>query len=158
MKSRYTPLLIILAVLAITAAVGYTLPTEAQDVPPRVILDNTGGRVIFTHQAHTEEYGFDCADCHHDGIGQDEPISCGSCHPAAFDETFRAEHQKAFPDEEACLRCHYDVPGEELAEDNRPDTDFIPTRADAFHGQCMTCHEEFGGPYGDDTCYDCHAE
>ncbi|GAB7022384.1 hypothetical protein JCM12178A_09420 [Salidesulfovibrio brasiliensis] len=123
-----------------------------------MILDNTGGRVIFTHQAHTEEYGFDCADCHHDGIGQDEPISCGSCHPAAFDETFRAEHQKAFPDEEACLRCHYDVPGEELAEDNRPDTDFIPTRADAFHGQCMTCHEEFGGPYGDDTCYDCHAE
>lgn len=141
----------------VTGVAGYLLAPEKQEVPARIVMDNTGGRVIFTHLAHTDEYGFDCADCHHDEIGQGTPIACGSCHPAEFDATFRAEHQKAFPTEEACLRCHYEQPTSPLAEDNRPDIEDIPTRADAFHGQCMNCHEENGGPYGDDSCYSCHA-
>lgn len=158
MKNRYIPITIIVAVLCATALVVYLTPSGEQEVPPRVILDNAGGRVIFTHAAHTEDYGFACVDCHHDDIGQEQFISCGSCHPSEFDETFRAEHQNNFENEDACLRCHYDPPQEELAEDNRPDTEFIPTRADAFHAQCMNCHEDMGaGPYGDDTCYDCHA-
>ncbi len=157
MKNRYIPITAIVVVLSIAAAAGFLMPPASQEVPARVVMDNSGGRVIFTHLYHTEDYGFACADCHHDEIGQDTPIACGSCHPPAFDEKFRAEHQKNFPTEEACLRCHYDTPEAPLAEEDKPDTDFIPTRADAFHGQCMSCHEEMGGPYGDDTCYECHA-
>lgn len=158
MKNRYIPITLILAVLAGAAVAGFLAPTVAQEVPAREILDNKGGRVIFTHQVHAEDYGFECSDCHHDDIGQETPISCGSCHPRAFDETFRTEHQKAFSTEDACLRCHDDVPEEPtLAEEDRPSIEDIPLRTDAFHRQCMDCHEENGGPYGSESCYQCHA-
>ena len=159
MNKRYVPILALVAALLVVAVAGFLLPEGKQDVPARIVLDNTGGRVIFTHQVHVEDYGLDCTDCHHDDIGQDRPLACGTCHPAAFDKKFRAEHQKAFPSDEACLRCHSEVPKGELAPEDRPDTDFMPTRADAFHQQCQSCHEDMGsGPYGKDACYQCHAE
>ncbi|WP_147818662.1 cytochrome c3 family protein [Salidesulfovibrio onnuriiensis] len=158
MKSRYIPITIIVAAFCMAAAAGYVLfPGEAQDVPARVVMENAGGRVLFTHKAHAEEYGFECTDCHHDDLERDTFLSCGSCHPKAFDETFRAEHPKAFPDKEACLRCHDEAPEGPLAEEDRPSTEDIPLRLDAFHGQCMSCHEENGGPTEDDSCYECHA-
>ena len=158
LNKRYVPILAIVVALVAVAVVGFLLPEEKQDVPARIVLDNAGGRVIFTHGSHVEEYGFDCADCHHDDIGQDKPIACGTCHPAAFDKTFRAEHQKAFPSDQACARCHGDVPQGKLTDEERPDIDSIPTRAEAFHKQCQSCHEENSGPYGQDACYECHAE
>ncbi|KAB1442168.1 cytochrome c3 family protein [Pseudodesulfovibrio senegalensis] len=157
MKQRYIPITVIVAILAALAVAGGAMPEQAQVVPARTVMDNNGGRVIFSHRIHADEYGFECADCHHDDIGQERPVSCGSCHPKAFDETFRSEHFKAFSSEDACLRCHDDVPGETLAEEDRPDTGNIPLRADAFHAQCMDCHEENGGPYGAESCYQCHA-
>ncbi len=121
------------------------------------MLDNSGGRVIFTHVTHTEDFGYECSDCHHDEIGQDKPLPCGSCHPKAFDEKFRKAHQKNFANTEACLRCHENVPTGPLAEEDRPDTENIPLRSEAFHTQCMSCHENDGGPYGENSCYTCHA-
>ncbi|WP_432735301.1 cytochrome c3 family protein [Maridesulfovibrio sp. FT414] len=157
MKNRYIPITFIVAVCMIAAVAGFLFPPAVQENPARVVMDNSGGRVIFTHFTHAGEYGYECATCHHDDIGQDRPIPCGSCHPAAFDAKFRAEHQKNFPNTEACLRCHDEVPTGPLAEEDRPDKDNIPLRADAFHGQCMSCHENDGGPYGPDSCYECHA-
>ncbi len=157
MQKRYFQIAVIVAVMLAVGVVGYLTPVEEQDVPARVVMDNTGGRVIFTHQSHAEDYGYDCTDCHHDDIGADRFISCGSCHPTEFNEQFRADHQKAFPSDEACIRCHDDVPTGELAEEDRPDIENIPLRADAFHSQCMDCHEKDGGPYGEDSCYQCHA-
>ncbi|QJB57477.1 cytochrome c3 family protein [Pseudodesulfovibrio sp. zrk46] len=157
MQSRYFLISVIVTVLLAVAAAGYLIPVEKQEVQARVVMDNTGGRVIFTHKFHADDYGFDCTDCHHDDIEADTFLSCGSCHPKEFDADFRANHQNNFPSEEACLRCHDDVPTGELAEEDRPDIENIPLRADAFHAQCMDCHEENGGPYGDDTCYECHA-
>lgn len=158
MKSRYLPIAAILVVLLGVALVGYVAKPAKSDTPTRVVLDNNGGRVIFTHAAHVEEYGLECADCHHDDIeDQEAPLACGTCHPPAFDADFRAEHQKAFSTEDACLRCHDDTPTVPLDDDNRPYVEDIPTRADAFHQQCMSCHEEYGGPFGEDSCYQCHA-
>ena len=35
----------------------------------------------------------------------------------------------------------------------------IPGRMDAFHGQCMGCHEKLGkGPFGKDKCAQCHTK
>lgn len=157
LKKRYFSITAIVAVMFLVALSGYLRLQAKHDVPARVIMDNNGGRVIFTHQAHAQDYGFECADCHHDNIGQDQPLACGSCHPSAFDEKFRVEHQKTFPNDEACMRCHSETPTGPLAKEDKPDTEIIPTRADAFHNQCMSCHEESGGPYGKDSCYDCHA-
>lgn len=158
MQRKYIPITIIVAVLAAAAVTGFLMPAPAPETPVRVIMDNTGGRVLFTHQAHADEYGFDCTDCHHDDTDEDTFLACGTCHPRAFDETFRKEHQKAFESKDSCLRCHYDIPeGQTLPEEDRPYTEDIPLRLDAFHGQCMTCHEEYGGPTEEDSCYECHA-
>lgn len=157
MKKRYVSITVFVAVMLLVAVGGYLRPQAKQSAPARVVMDNSGGRVIFTHQAHAQDYGFECADCHHDNIGQEQPLACGSCHPSAFDEKFRAGHQKVFSNEEACMRCHYETPKAPLAAEDKPDTENIPTRADAFHGQCMSCHEQSGGPYGKDSCYACHA-
>lgn len=159
MKNSYIPVTVIVAALCLAAAAGYVLfPREKEEVPTRVVMENTGGRVIFSHQVHAEEYGFECTDCHHDDIEQETFLSCGTCHPRDYDDTFRVEHQKAFSSEDACLRCHDDIPeGPTLAVEDRPYTEDIPMRLDAFHGQCMTCHEENGGPTEDDSCYACHA-
>jgi len=113
---------------------------------------------VFSHRMHADDYGFDCADCHHDGMESGNYLPCGSCHPKEFNDEFRKNHQKAFPDKEACKRCHGDIPsGKILTEDEEPDIESIPTRGEAFHQQCMGCHEENGGPYGEDSCYECHA-
>lgn len=148
------------AVLLAVALFGYVSPKAEDTVPARVVLDNSGGRVIFSHAAHAEDYGYECVDCHHDEVEDVEsfPADCGSCHPKAVDEKFAKEHKSAFPSDEYCIRCHFDVPGETIPEDDRPYKDMILTRADAFHGQCMGCHEaEFAGPFGEDSCSTCHA-
>lgn len=158
LKNRYFIISAIVALLFAGAVIGYAIPVEKQDVPARVILDNTGGRVVFAHQVHAQDYGADCEDCHHDGIeGEKSYLPCGACHPAEFDEQFRLNHPKAFSDQKACLRCHDGVPAGPLPKDQWPDVESIPTRGEAFHTLCMGCHEENGGPFGDDACYQCHA-
>lgn len=157
MHKRYFPIATVVAVLLAIAVAGFTAGATEKTTPARVVMDNAGGRVIFSHKFHIEDYGLECTDCHHDDIEAETYLACGSCHPSEFNEAFRTDHPERFPDDEACLRCHYDTPTETLSDDDRPDTDFIPLRADAFHTQCMSCHEENGGPYGDDSCNDCHA-
>jgi len=148
--------LVVTGALFLASVVGYVGQSESSDPPVRVFLDNTGGRVVFGHLAHVEDYGLECEDCHHDGEAFERPMECGACHPKAFDEAFAQNHQQAFSDPEQCLRCHYDDPATEAPED-RPDPYWIAVRADAFHSQCMGCHESMGGPAGDESCNQCHA-
>lgn len=157
LQRRYIPITSIVAALFAVAIFGYFSSPEAQEVPARIILDNTGGRVIFAHQPHANEYGYDCTDCHHDDIESDTFLSCGSCHPTEFNDAFRATHQANFSTDAACLRCHDETPEGDIAKEDRPDASNIPLRAEAFHEQCMSCHEEDGGPYAEDSCYQCHA-
>lgn len=161
LQQRYVPIAVTVAVLLVGALIGYVMPTADAAAPARVVLDNSGGRVIFTHAVHADDYGYECADCHHDGVEDENatPISCGSCHPKSFDEEYAKNHQKMFPSEEYCLRCHDEDPASGVTEDTRPDKDMMLTRADAFHGQCMDCHKaEDAGPYDEDSCYTCHAK
>lgn len=157
MQNRYFIISAAVGLLFAGAVAGYAIPVERQEVPARVILDNTGGRVVFAHGLHAGDYGAECEDCHHDGVEGERYLPCGACHPAEFDETFRTGHPKAFPDQAACLRCHDEAPTGPLAADTRPDIESIPTRGEAFHALCTGCHEESGGPFGDDACYQCHA-
>jgi len=60
-------------------------------------------------------------------------IECGDCHHDIEDEGDTPE---------ACGECH------------NPDSEDAPSKSDAFHKQCKSCHEEGGGPV---KCQECHA-
>ena len=58
-----------------------------------------------------------------------------------------------------CADCHHDLENEgdrpsTCGECHTDDGEDAPTRPDAFHKQCQTCHEEGGGPV---NCVECHA-
>lgn len=159
LHQRYFPIAAAMLFLFVVAIFGYTKPPVVQESPARVLMDNTGGRVVFAHAIHADDYGYDCADCHHDGVEGASVIGCGSCHPKAFDGVFRELHQRSFPSREYCERCHDSEPVANMPEDERPDSDMLLVRADALHAQCMDCHKaEDAGPYGDDSCSTCHAK
>ncbi|MFW5490110.1 MAG: cytochrome c3 family protein [Desulfovibrio sp.] len=173
MQAKYTIIRTVCILLGVVALAGYLLPEgfgsrlsgSSADIPPRILLDNGGGRVIFTHAAHAEDYGAECADCHHEDAGDPaHPVACGTCHPKEFDAQFAAEHRYAFPSNDYCLRCHSEQPDINAApgsmpDEDKPDMESIPTRMDAFHAQCMGCHRDMGaGPYQDNECSSCHAK
>jgi cytochrome c peroxidase len=90
---------------------------EPKTEPPEMVSyaeKSTWGKVTFTHTKHTEEYGFDCGECHHlerEG-GYDK---CSSCHDdlkEAFHKNcykgchqkLKAEGKKTGPT--TCKACH----------------------------------------------------
>ena len=118
-------------------------PVKAPEVPIRIVFNAVAGNVLFAHQTHASAtgYGIACQECHHHPPGDEvEPIACSACHQIP------EEGQKA---PQACLDCH-DITEVE-------DTEFIKA-SDAFHMQCIGCHEEFGkGPgEGPQHCSACH--
>lgn len=139
------------------------------------------------HEAHSKEYGVECRDCHHtDTAIEPEPQNCADCHQqqgdAAMPALKDAVHAKCAACHEekfaralkGCADCHTQVPTrQELAAEGNIDVkppyadcatchtktpaELIPNRMEAFHGQCMGCHEKLGkGPFGKTQCNRCH--
>ena len=133
------------AMLLIVAVVSYAaFPKAAPEEPLRMVYPTNAGKVLFDHQAHATSrgYGLSCTDCHHLHFGEElEPVSCSLCHHPVRDG-------KVPP--ESCLDCHSDA-----AEFENPET---LKRPDAFHTQCIGCHEQFGKgpPSGAEGCAKCH--
>ena len=118
-------------------------PTQAPDEPIRIMYQTNAGKVLFDHQTHTTAsgYGAACFDCHHHPSDDDSAlIGCGECHQAPAEDG-------SLP--ESCLECHdeEDIEGSEMIG-----------RADAFHQQCIECHEQFekGPQAGSENCSQCH--
>ncbi|NDV20574.1 cytochrome C [Pseudodesulfovibrio sp. JC047] len=132
---------------------------------------------LFSHDEHAETVtDGDCQSCHHEASIEPTPQSCRNCHMDGSNSvpslqtathtrcadchddlyalgitgcsnchTRRAQHAGSTAPQ-PCSRCH-DTPLNELT----------PTSMDAYHQQCMRCHENEGkGPFGDDTCSQCH--
>jgi predicted CXXCH cytochrome family protein len=245
LQRRYLPILILTGILFISALVGYFAPAGIDGPPTRVLLDNKGGKIIFTHATHSAREKQNCASCHHTSGEEQTPLACADCHVKKFDEIFIADHQDSFDEkqcaschhpksninkfsherhkteyvEEDCQACHHDTdieaepqacsnchkkegtkeiislkdanhtrcadcheemyeegskgctnchsrkksPAKELDAQpcadchSEPVDQLVPTTMNAFHSQCMTCHEKQGnGPFGDDACYQCH--
>lgn len=244
MQRRYFPIAILTGILLIAALAGYFIPARSEGPPVRILLENKGGKVIFTHKAHVTIENDTCVSCHHTSTNDETPPRCSSCHVKKFDDTFIAEHPETIdpeycgschhpeatierfahdvhaedyaaedcqachhdesiePEPQACSDCHEsqtskDIPS--LKEANHakcadchddfyeqgingcanchtrkttteapapqacsschdePIDMLVPTTTKAFHGQCMSCHEQQGaGPFGDDACYRCH--
>lgn len=133
---------------------------------------------LFDHDEHISMTGEDCETCHHDATIEPEPESCSNCHEHEGDEDMpslrTATHTRCtechsdFFDKgiKGCSKCHTRTPGP-LAEPEyekpcadcheRPVSQLIPSRTNAFHEQCRGCHRTTGkGPHGDDLCYHCH--
>ena len=101
----------------------------------RLLLENTGGRIVFTHKAHSTPGGalgdISCATCHHElpiapasapghapeaapDSGKDgtkpSVLPCTACHGAAEDPGFVLAHQERYRAEggdASCLSCHH---------------------------------------------------
>lgn len=133
------------AQLLIVAIVCYAAFSEkAHKNPLRLVYQTNAGQVLFDHQAHAsvKGYGLACADCHHLHDHKEiQPVACGLCHPPL---------PKVFPASCMADGCHKNASKIEKTK--------IMKNTDAFHAQCIGCHEQFGkGPkYGPEECSKCH--
>ena len=115
-------------------------PPQKPPVPIRIMFGGAAGNVLFSHQIHASDtgYGISCYDCHHHFPVEDisEVSGCGACH---------LHPERDAPDDHTCYDCH---------EADEVEPEESPKRADAFHDQCIQCHQEYGG--GPVECGDCH--
>ena len=164
------------AIICLAAGVFcYASPTAAPpESPVRLMFKTVGGNVLFDHQTHSIAYGLRCMDCHHT---QEEgsavkPADCGTCHGRdskyvpAFGENGKFNHEKHSKELGlVCSDCHHDYEegdpgGPQLCSDcHEPggDDDAMLNRRQAFHKQCIGCHEESGITPGKKDCSGCHA-
>ncbi|MGE4195245.1 MAG: cytochrome c3 family protein [Pseudodesulfovibrio sp.] len=130
----------------------------------------------FDHEAH-KDYASDCHDCHHGADIEPEPQKCANCHTEAGADDLLSMRLAGH---ESCGQCHEDMFDKGLSsckdchtqkDMTRYEGDFtacdqcheaetrelVLPRMNAFHDQCMSCHEEMGaGPYGPENCNQCH--
>lgn len=152
MKKRTGPLVIVGCVLLLAGLAGYLVPGPDEAVPSRLLMDNVGGRVVFTHGAHSTPggaYGDSaCSVCHHElatapaavrNAENPEVLGCKTCHGAAEDPDFIKKHQEFYSrngGDEACARCHH-TRFEGFSEQwSHKD------HAENYVDECATCHHE----------------
>lgn len=109
------------------------------DEPVRIQYRSVAGKVLFSHKMHSGDsgYGFACYDCHHHPSDDESSLrACGDCHQGPLGEGVVLE---------SCLECH--------DRDEVEETE-ITKKGDAFHHQCIQCHQEFEA--GPEECSQCH--
>ena len=133
-KPIYTFILVNLLII-----VGFVLVKDAEDTVPEIQQRTS---VRFTHDAHTE-YTSSCLDCHHQ-------YENGNTSENILDES---DLEDNYPDGMVILK---NMPKEDLTENMcaycHNSTSKIDVR-EAFHGQCIKCHEKSGGRV---MCGECH--
>ena len=88
-----------------------------------------------------------CVSCH-EGLFANKEKGCATCHTLKplRDTIPQKGAVKLNPMFTNCAVCH-DKPAQKL----------VPGAMDAYHKQCMGCHEKLGkGPYGKKACTQCH--
>lgn len=113
-------------------------PVSQPEEPVRIMYKVAAGNVLFDHETHASQtaYGLSCWDCHHHPVDDDAGLTaCGACHTSAGDGN----------KPQVCLDCH---DSDEIEETK------MLKRSDAFHAQCIECHQEFEA--GAIECESCH--
>lgn len=152
MRKRQLAITIATMALLGVALAGYLIPGKEQKLPVRILFENNGGRVIFSHLAHHKDYQVACAKCHHEGPNYEEdgePLPCGSCHPNNFDEEYVREHVLSFPDKSYCVNCHHAEFGS-LAYDHDAHIEYA--------GDCQVCHHDTDIDPDTTGCGECHSQ
>ena len=108
---------------------------------------------LFDHETHQYDYGLSCTDCHHemDDFGMD-PQRCVDCHER--DGTGMSSRTMAEAAHESCIDCHTGMGGP--VEQDCNSCHVARERTEAFHGQCMGCHEDEGKGPIEANCEGCH--
>lgn len=129
-KKRNWIFFIVLAAFALSPIFALS----GSEMPEKILIydesytSHRKGPVPFSHQAHAEDYGLSCDECHH-----------------------RYENGKNVWEEgdevQKCSACH----------DAKESKGEVKKLQIAFHRNCKDCHKESGSedaPYK--TCYGCH--
>ncbi len=165
----------LLAACLFVGVLGYAVfPAKAPELPVRMMLKATGDDVLFAHQTHSDAYGLNCRDCHHTWQEADKkmPEACGECHtpggkqkPAlGKDGTFNHDaHSREYG--LYCSDCHHNYQqGQEqppqhctACHQKGMGGGMMPGRKEAFHKQCIGCHENFGAGPARTECSACHS-
>lgn len=70
LNKRSVPIFIVSCLLALAGVLGYLPPSPIEANPPKLLMENPGGRVVFSHQDHSRTGGpygaTTCAACHHE--------------------------------------------------------------------------------------------
>jgi hypothetical protein len=150
------------------------LSAKSPEEPVRLMFKTVGGNVLFDHQTHSDDYDLECMTCHHTYVqGEtDNPVSCESCHQAdsefvpAMGDNGNFDHDVHSEDYGiSCNDCHHNYYEEdggepELCSDcHEPGVsdEYMLGRTEAFHQQCIGCHEDNGVTPGQTDCASCHA-
>lgn len=121
------------------------------------------GPVRFDHAGHISRYRMPCTTCHHEHRAHQMEFTptCNRCHRGADDAVTRPVNLR-------CSECHSTrgllrFSGEEAIE--RRDSGMatkLHFSADAFHGTCITCHQQSNIADRDDwapvSCIACHQQ
>ncbi len=176
MNKRAIPMIVACCIIAAASLAGYMLPKSSEATPTRLLLENPGGRVVFTHQDHSTpggKYGnSSCAACHHElnmagatgaekATGKATPmvIPCKSCHGATDNPKFSAEHQKLYQTKGGgitCASCHHTRMKGFAKGWNHEEHQ-------GYAGDCVSCHHpDYKKPSGEKVsiepqkCSNCH--
>lgn len=95
-------ILFVVGIICLTAFSG-----KKPESPIRIMFQNTAGNVLFDHKEHTEGYGLECTDCHHeyDDSEGTKPEACSECHMPDDDEE---SPKKSDAFHQQCKGCHED--------------------------------------------------
>lgn len=169
MKKRNLPLIAAGCVLVLAGLAGYCLPEPVEVPPRRILMENQGGRVVFTHKLHSTPGGnrgdIACAACHHElrvapaGVtasASPRVMECSACHGAADAPGFRESHQARWRAEQgdaSCLSCHHmKIAGLSDKWNHRDHWDYAGD-------DCTACHHTAGRTASSikpQRCANCH--
>ncbi|HHC25286.1 MAG TPA: cytochrome C [Desulfobacterales bacterium] len=134
-------------ILLVVSVLCYAGAAEPPEEPVRQMFECVAGKVLFTHNIHTSESGYDiaCADCHHHPEDAEDSLACGKCHNLPEDGNF--------PQVCSSQACH--GPDGDAGEIEIEVSDMVK-KADALHDQCIGCHKE--NEAGPEECASCHVK
>lgn len=151
MQKRYLPITVFVVCSAIIAFVGYLAPAASTAVPERILLDNAGGKVVFNHKEHFQDWKIPCQKCHHESAEKRDDVQrCGTCHGVVINEAFRKNHVQTIKDQASCATCHH-MSFAPKAKWNHA------AHAEEYGIDCRECHHQNKDIEPEpQNCADCH--
>lgn len=134
-KTVYISLFVVLLIVIGASVILVSAETSEPQTKQRAL-------VVFNHDSHTE-YASDCMDCHHKY--QDDDTSNN-----ILDES---ELEDNYPDGDVVLNALHEGDLSEVKCASCHNYKAKTVSQDAFHRQCIGCHENDGGPL---MCGECH--
>ena len=168
MNKRSTPIILVSCILALAGIAGYMSPPPTEANPIRVLMQNAGGRVVFTHQAHSTpggNYGdLSCDTCHHElKIGKAAASGAKDGKPVTGEGAAASASGASTPRVTPCKSCHSatDNPGYVAAHQKLYQAGGDAACASCHHSRMAGLaggwnHQQHIDEYAGGDCESCH--